>query len=429
MKKFNKKFSSDNLHYLKIFGIVLAAILFYAVISNLGIFFRGLGFIWNVFIPVTLGLSMAFVLNMPLRFFENKVFGKLTRANGKVWSKLKRPLCLALSVLTVLSLMTLLLSFVIPQFISTCADFFLKLPEYMDQLSSTARQLIIRFNLPIDLNTVTVDWSLVSAWALELFDANSQTITQSAMEIISGLVNGIFNVILGFVISIYVLASKEKLGRLAKSILYSFIKRDTARKIISVVVLSNKAFTGFVSGQCVEVGVIGVLCFIGMLIFRFPHALMVSCIIAVTAFIPIFGGIIGAIIGAFLILLVDPIKAVWFLIFIIILQQLESHIIYPKMMGKHVSLPGIWVLLAVTVGGGLFGVLGIIISVPLCSVLHTLLEQWIIKRLEERNICHRSMSHDSSEPNSIIDEIMDEIEAEENSDTDVTDNSEIKDEQ
>ncbi len=414
MKKFNKKLSSDNLHYLKILGIVLAAILFYAIISNLSIFFGGLSFIWNVFIPVTLGLCIAFVLNMPLRFFENRVFGKLTRANGKVWSKLKRPLCLTLSTLTILSLLVLLLSFVIPQFIATCADFFLKLPEYMEHLSATARQFIIRFNLPIDLNAVTVDWNMVSAWALQLFDANGQTITQSAIEIISGLVNGIVNIVLGFVISIYILASKEKLGKLAKSVLYSVMKRDKARKFISVIVLSNKAFTGFVAGQCVEVGIIGVLCFIGMLIFRFPHALMVSCIIAVTAFIPIFGGIIGAMIGAFLILLVNPSKAVWFLIFIIILQQLESHIIYPRMMGKHVSLPGIWVLLAVTVGGGLFGVPGIIISVPLCSVLHTLLEQWIIKRLEERNICHRSMSHDSSEPNSIINEMLDEIEAEEN---------------
>ncbi len=429
MKKNNKKISSDNLHYLKILGIVFAAILFYAVISNLGIFFSGLKFLWNVFIPVTLGLSIAFVLNMPLRFFENRIFGKLSSKNTKLWAKLKRPVCLALSVLTILSLLVLLLSFVIPQFISTCADFFLKLPEYMDQLSQTVRQLIIRFNLPIDLNNVTVDWNSVSAWALEMFDANGQTITQSAIDIISGLVNGIVNIILGVVISLYILASKEKFGKLAKSLLYSVTKRDKAKKIISVVVLSNKAFTGFVAGQCVEMGIIGALCFIGMLILRFPHALMVSCIIAVTAFIPIFGGIIGAIIGAFLILLVDPVKAVWFLIFIIVLQQLESHIIYPRMMGKHVSLPGIWVLLAVTIGGGLFGVVGIIISVPLCSIFHTLFEQWIIKRLEERNICLRTMSHDSSEPNSIFDEIIEEIESEESDGTDSVNNSESKDKQ
>lgn len=407
MKKTNKKLTSDNLHYLKILSIIVLSILFYAVINNLGTFFSGINFIWSVFTPIILGLCMAFVLNLPLRFLENKVFGKLTRANGKVWAKLKRPVCLILSIVLILSLLVLLLSFVIPQFISTCADFFLKLPEYMEHLSSTVHDLVVRFNLPIDLNQTSVDWQSVSAWALQLFNTDGQTITQGAIDIVTGLVNGIINLVLGFVFSIYILASKEELGKLAKSVLYSILPREKARKFISVVVLSNKAFIGFVSGQCVEVGVIGILCFIGMLIFRFPHALMVSCIIAVTAFIPIFGGIIGAIIGAFLILLASPIKALWFLVFIIVLQQLESHIVYPKIMGKHVDLPGIWVLLAVTIGGGLFGILGIIISVPLCSVLYTLSKKWIAKRLEEKNICHRSMSNDSTEPKYIVEEVDD----------------------
>ena len=407
MKKTNKNIISNNLHYLKILGVIVLGILFYAVINNLGTFFSGINFIWSVFTPVILGLCMAFVLNLPLRFLENKVFGKLTRANGKVWAKLKRPVCLILSIVLILSLLVLLLSFIIPQFISTCADFFLKLPEYMEHLSATANDLIVRFNLPIDLNQTSVDWQSVSALALQLFNTNGQAITQGAIGIATGLVNGVINLILGLVFSIYILASKEELGKLAKSVLYSILPREKARKFISVVVLSNKAFIGFVSGQCVEVGVIGILCFIGMLIFRFPHALMVSCIIAVTAFVPVFGGIIGAIIGAFLILLASPIKALWFLVFIIVLQQLESHIVYPKIMGKHVDLPGIWVLLAVTIGGGLFSILGIIISVPLCSVLYTLSKKWITKRLEEKNICHRSMSNDSTEPKYIVEEVDD----------------------
>ena len=407
MKKTNKNIISNNLHYLKILGVIVLGILFYAVINNLGTFFSGINFIWSVFTPVILGLCMAFVLNLPLRFLENKVFGKLTRANGKVWAKLKRPVCLILSIVLILSLLVLLLSFIIPQFISTCADFFLKLPEYMEHLSATANDLIVRFNLPIDLNQTSVDWQSVSALALQLFNTNGQAITQGAIGIATGLVNGVINLILGLVFSIYILASKEELGKLAKSVLYSILPREKARKFISVVVLSNKAFIGFVSGQCVEVGVIGILCFIGMLIFRFPHALMVSCIIAVTAFVPVFGGIIGAIIGAFLILLASPIKALWFLVFIIVLQQLESHIVYPKIMGKHVDLPGIWVLLAVTIGGGLFSILGLIISVPLCSVLYTLSKKWITKRLEEKNICHRSMSNDSTEPKYIVEEVDD----------------------
>jgi predicted PurR-regulated permease PerM len=183
------------------------------------------------------------------------------------------------------------------------------------------------------------------------------------------------------------------------------MKREPARKLISLVVLSNKAFSGFISGQCIEVLLIGILCFIGMLIFKMPYAIMVSCIIAFTAFIPVFGPFIGTAIGGFLILIENPIQALWFVLFIIILQQLESNIIYPKIMGKHVGLPGIWVLISVTIGGGLFGVVGIITSVPICSVLYTLFDKWIKRRLEERNICHRTMSHDSSEPKSIIEEM------------------------
>jgi predicted PurR-regulated permease PerM len=198
------------------------------------------------------------------------------------------------------------------------------------------------------------------------------------------------------------------MGKLAKSILYAVIPRDKARTVISIVTLSNRAFMGFVTGQCVEVILIGVLCFIGMLIFGMPHPLMVSCVIAVTAFIPVFGPVVGSVIGAFLILIVDPMKALWFLIFIIVLQQLESNIIYPRIMGKHVNLPGVWVLVAVTIGGGLWGMIGIVVSIPLCSVFYTLFQKWLIKRLEDRNVCHVTMSHDSSEPNFIFIEESDE---------------------
>lgn len=406
MKKDKKIFSSENQKYFKLLGVIVAAILFYVIISNIGTVSGFFAKIFGVLFPLVLGLCIAFVVNLPLRFLELKVFGKLTRKNGKVWSKLKRPLCLTISFLFLLAVIVAFLSFVVPELIRTGEKFFIALPDAMEDLNATIDNILIKLNLNEIVPDINVDWDSVSTLALSFIDNHSNSIAQGALGVVTGLFTSVVNMVLGFFFSIYILASKESLGKLAKSVIYSVMRRERAKKLISVVVLSNKAFSGFISGQCIEVLLIGTLCFIGMLIFRMPYAVMVSCIIAFTAFIPVFGPFIGTAIGAFLILLDSPIKALWFVIFIVILQQLESNIIYPKIMGKHVGLPGIWVLVAVTVGGGLFGVVGIIVSVPICSVLYTLFDKWIKKRLEERNICHKSMSHDSSDPKSLIDEMQ-----------------------
>lgn len=405
MDKKKKFFTHENQKYFKLLAVILAAILFYVIISNVGAVTGFLSKIFDVLSPLILGLCMAFVINLPLRFFEVKVFGKLTRKNGKVWSKIKRPLCLAISIILLLSVITAFLSFVVPELIRTGEKFFTALPSAMESINNTIKATMEKYNLVNLFPDFEIDWSSISNWALSLINSNSGAIAHNALEFITGFFSSIFNTILGFFFSIYVLASKEQLGKLAKSLLYSVMERTRARGIISVVVLSNKAFSGFISGQCIEVLLIGSLCFIGMLIFRFPYALLVSFIIAFTAFVPVFGAFIGTAIGAFFILIDSPIKALWFIIFIIILQQIESNVIYPKIMGKHVGLPGIWVLASVTIGGGLLGIVGILLSVPVCSVLYTLFDRWIKKRLEERNICHKSMSHDSSEPKSLIDEM------------------------
>lgn len=404
MKKNPNLFKKGDHHYLKMMGVIFASILFFVIISNLGIVLGAVKKVTDVFLPLTLGLAIAFIVNMPLKFFENKLFGKLTRKDGKIWRKIKRPICLILSFAVFLSVIIVLLSFVIPEFIKTCEKFFVALPAAMTNITATVSGWLDALHLS-SLGPINIDWSSISTWALDLIGKNQEVITSGALGFVTGLFTSLINIILAVVFSVYILASKEALGRLMKSFIYSIMRRERAKKLISLVVLSNKAFSGFISGQCIEVLLIGILCFIGMLIFKLPYAIMVSCIIAFTAFIPVFGPFIGTAIGAFLILIESPIKALWFVVFIIILQQLESNIIYPKIMGKHVGLPGIWVLISVTIGGGLFGIIGIITSVPICSVLYTLFDRWIKRRLEERNICHRTMSHDSSEPKSIIDEM------------------------
>lgn len=377
MKKHKTRLSAENLRYLKILGIICTAILFYAIITNLDPFFSFVSFVSSVFSPLIIGLCIAFIINIPLRFFELKVFGKLTRRNGKKWSKLKRPVCLIISFVIIISILVVLLSFIIPQFISTLKHFVDAIPYYMAHATEWIQDLNEQFNLSISFENIE-NWLTEMVASLDF---------SHAFDIAMGIFGGAVDLLLGIIFSIYILSSKEALGRLAKGILYSTMSKRRAKKIISIATMSNKAFTGFVAGQCVEVAVIGVLCFVGMLTLGMAdHALLVSCIVAITAFIPIFGPIVGSIMGAIIILIVDPWKALWFLVFIIVLQQLESHILYPKIMGHHVSLPGILVLTAVTIGGGLFGVPGIIISVPMCSVVYTLFSQWMKQRLKEKKI-------------------------------------------
>lgn len=403
-----KKPKSERSHYIHILLIVLISILFYVLISNIGTVVSVFKVVFSVLSPLILGFAIAFILNLPLRFLEFRVFGKLTKKNGKVWSKIKRPLCIVLSILIIVSIIALLFYYIIPEFISRVRNFIAELPQLIESLDYTIQNIASALHLPVN-DWLDLDWwETISNLALSFLNQNGGGIAAGAIDFAVGLFSSIVNFILAVVFALYVLASKESLGRLAKSIVYSLMKREHARKLLSVVILSNKAFSGFISGQCIEALLISVLCYLGMLIFKMPYPLMVSCIIGVFAFVPIFGAIAGAAIGAFLILLDSPIKAVWFVIFIIVLQQIESNLIYPKIMGKQVGLPGLWVLAAVTVGGGLFGVLGILLSVPIASVLYTLLHIWIEKRLTERNICHKSMSHDTSEPKHLIEEISEE---------------------
>ena len=191
------------------------------------------------------------------------------------------------------------------------------------------------------------------------------------------------DIVLGIVFAIYLLAQKENLGRQTKKSIRAIFGEERAKKIVDFSSLTNSVFTKFVTGQLTEACIIGVLCFIGMLIFGMPYAGIISILVGFTALIPIFGAFIGTGIGAFLILLENPLKAIWFVIFIIVLQQLEGNLIYPRVVGKSVGLPGIWVLAAVTIGGGLFGVMGMLFSVPICSVLYVMFREYVNRKSKE----------------------------------------------
>lgn len=400
-----KKIPKDpNWHYLKWLGIAVISILLFGIINNIDKSLSILSFILKVLSPIFIGIFIAFILNIPVNFIEYKVFRRLTVKNGRIWSKIKRALSISLSLLFFFLIITLLLSYIIPEFWRTCQGFIEKSPKYMEDLTATLREWIITLKLPIDPESVTISWDIITSWIKGFVGDSSKDIFQTTLNTAITLFSSVWNIILGFILAIYILASKESLVKLLKGFLYSIAKKEKVDGMVSVFHLSKKAFEGFVAGQCIEVMLIGTLTFIGMTIFQFPYALMVSCIIAATAFIPIFGAITGAIIGALLILLVDPVKAIWFLIFIIILQQVESNLLYPKIMGQQIGLPSLWVLVAVILGGEFFGIPGIIISVPLCSVIYTLLHEWILKRLREKRLCRKSASHIPTNPTPLSEE-------------------------
>ena len=400
-----KKIPKDaNWHYLKWLGIAVVSILLFGIIYHIDKSVSTLSMILRVFSPIIIGFFIALILNIPVTFFENKVFGKLTKRNGRVWSKIKRAVSIVLSLVCFFLILALLLSYIIPEFWRTCQGFVDKAPKYMEDFTATLREWAVNLKIPINPESINISWEFVVAWATSLIGENANDIFHTTLNTAIEVFSSIWNVILGFIIAIYIVCSKEALSKLVRGFLFALFTEEKAKEVIHVTTLSKNAFEGFVSGQCMESALIGVLTFVGMLIFRFPYPLMVSCIIAITAFVPIFGAITGALVGAFLIFLVDPIKAIWFLVFIIILQQVESNLLYPKIMGKQVGLPSLWVLIAVILGGEFFGIPGIIISVPLCSVLYTLFHEWILKRLREKRLCRATATRIPVHPKPLSDE-------------------------
>ncbi len=396
----------DKKTIMKILLIIFSSILFTVAITNLGLVAAGIGAFIDVISPFIIGLCLAFIINIPLKLIEEKCFAPLNRKGGKVWKKLKRPVSLALSILCVIIVITLLLVIIIPQFKKTIEGFAVSLPGYMDALNEKISDFTFKLTGK-ESTGFRVDWNTISKMLIEFaHDGEGDTMTVT-IDIIGGALSAIFDIILGIVFSIYILASKEQLGRQFRSVLYSIFKKRKIDRFMSVMSMANSSFSRFVIGQLTEAVIIGVLCCIGMLIFGMPYAPVISCIIAITALIPVFGAFVGTAIGAFMILLVSPIKAIWFIVYIIILQQLETNIIYPKVVGKSVGLSGIWVLFAVMIGGGFFGALGMLVAVPIFSVLYTLLDIWVRKRLIARNIDsdtlhrkHKPISHKEDNENS-----------------------------
>ncbi len=364
----------------KIVGIVAGAILFYWVLQNLSAIFTFLGNIIDLITPLLIGLGIAFILNIPMQALESGLLKKID-------AKPRRLASLILTILIMLTVILLVLLTVIPEIGKTLETLLAMLPGFIDSVTAWGKQLSAKFpNLGGWLSELDLDWDNIGKTVFTFLKNGVTSIMNSTVSIAKSVFSGILNFLLGLVFAVYILFQKENLARQVKKLLYAFLPKAKAAGFVNLWSLVNKTFANFITGQCAEAVILGLMFLMAMGLLRFPYAVVISILVTCTALVPIFGAFIACFIGAFLILVTSPLKAFWFIVLFLTLQQIEGNLIYPRVVGSSVGLPGLWVMLAVVIGGGLMGVTGMLVSVPLCSVLYVLLRESVSRRLAKKEI-------------------------------------------
>ena len=321
--------------------------------------------------PLIVGGVIAYLVNIIMSWFERHWFPK---SQKKAIIQSRRIICLVLAILSMLAIVALVVLLVIPQLWDAVALLLSEVPTYLQKAVAWVETLEI---LPEDIFAMleNIDWKSQVSKIISTVTSGVGNIVGVAVNVVASVFSTVFNALLAVIFALYLLFGKERLGRQCKKVMVRYIKPGIYGKILHVLDVVNESFHKYIVGQCTEAIILGVLCTVGMLIFQFPYATMVGALVAFTALIPVAGAYIGAGVGAFMIMTVDPLKAVLFLVYIVILQQLEGNIIYPRVVGSSIGLPGIWVLAAVTVGGGVMGITGMLLGVPLAAVAYKLLRE------------------------------------------------------
>ncbi|MEG1458600.1 MAG: AI-2E family transporter [Acetivibrio sp.] len=372
---------------VKVIGIITFTVCLLWGLNNYSLVGSTLGAIISLFYPFILGGCIAFVLNTPMKFLEKQIRKVGKNKNGIFQHKICRPLSLIATYLVFVGLIGFLLFTVIPEIGNTFSGLIENIQNFLIEMKDTIQKwtdLSLDWLYQIDL--VKIDWNEIWNFAKGWLSKGAGSVINSTIGATTAAVSSLVNIALAFVFSIYILLQKEKLNIQSKKILYSFLEKKRADTVIEILHLSSKTFSNFLTGQCLEAVILGLLFFVSMTIFRFPYAMIISVLIAFMALIPIFGSFVGCAVGMFLIIVVNPMQALWFLILFLVIQQLEGNLIYPKVVGNSVGLPSMWVLMAVTLGASTMGVLGMLIFIPMFSILYTLLRGLVNKRLEKKNI-------------------------------------------
>ena len=365
--------------------IITFAVALYTAAQNLGALYGAVRTVWDVFNVVITGLALAFVLNVPLKLFENRLFYGMSEDRRALVRRLRRPLSIICALLITLGVVVILFAVLLPRLIDTVAVVAESLPAYIEQFVAWVEGLLARFNFESgDLFNLSIDWSAaVEQFFSGLTDRMGDiigTATNVGTSVVGALVDGLFSL----VIAVYVLAEKEQICAFARRVITNFLPERASGGLVTIANMASETFTNFIASQLMDSLILGVLCYIGMKIFRFPHAEVISVVIGVTSLVPLVGSFIGEIIGAFLILITSPLKALLFMVFILCLQQVEGSFIYPKVVGKSVGLPGVAVFSAVLVGGNIAGVTGALLGAPICAMFYAILQQALASREARR---------------------------------------------
>lgn len=365
--------------------LILFTIVILIALWNYAIIFGWIRFAFGIIFPFLLGGAIAFVLNVPMNFLEEKIFHNKYLKEKKAVKKLARPVSLILTIAIVIGVVVLVMFIVIPELTETVLSlgrtirtFIPDAQRFLEDLfkdNSEISRWLAGMNLNVD--------QIVNR-AMSFFQNGAGDVLNSTFLAIGSIVSGVTTFVIAFVFACYVLLQKEKLRVQVIKVMYAFMPEKRVESCLEVCTLTAKSFSSFLTGQCVEALILGIMFFIVMTVINMPYTLLVAVLIAFTALIPIFGAFIGCVIGAFLILMVDPLKALIFVIVFLVLQQIEGNLIYPKVVGASVGLPSIWVLAAVTIGGNVMGVVGMLIFIPIVSVVYTLFRTSVYKRLKSK---------------------------------------------
>lgn len=342
--------------------------------------------IWGILFPFVLGGAIAFVINVPMSFLEKKIFGK-TKDGNKVGKKLARPISLLLTIILAVGVIALVMFGVIPQLTRTMGSLMISIANFIPQMQDWIREFSHNNQDIMKLvNQVQFNPDQAIKWGISILGSGAGNMMNTTVSAVGSIVSGFATFFIAFSFACYILFQKEKLYVQIRKVFFAFIPKQKAEAFLKICSLTYRTFANFLTGQCVEAVILGSMFVVTLSILKMPYALLIGTLIAFTALIPIFGAFIGCAVGCFLIFMVSPKQAVLFIIVFLILQQIEGNLIYPHVVGGSVGLPSIWVLAAVTIGGNLMGIVGMLIFIPLVSVLYTIFREFVYLRLKEKNI-------------------------------------------
>lgn len=375
--------NKENMRKLR--ELILFTIIILIALWNYLLIFEAIRFVFGIVFPFLLGGAIAFVLNVPMNFLEEKLFRNRFVRDKKPFRKLARPMSLILTLIIVIGVVVLVMFVVIPELGKTLISLGRTIRLFVPEAQRFLEELFTD-NSEIQnwLNGLNLDPERMIDSAMSFFQNGAGNVLNSTVSAISSIVSGVTTFVIAFVFSCYILLQKEKLSVQVQKVMHAYLSEKHVEWCMEVCSLTFRSFSSFLTGQCVEALILGTMFFIVMSVFNMPYAMLVGVLIAFTALIPIFGAFIGCVIGAFLILMVDPLQALGFIIMFLVLQQIEGNLIYPKVVGSSVGLPSIWVLAAVTIGGSLMGVVGMLIFIPIVSVFYNLFRSSVYKRLHKK---------------------------------------------